>query len=122
MLPCLLRCPPSILTKIFLDKELSKFSCRPHLSLCNSVVSHPHGDAVAEWVRALDWRPGGPGFESHCGDFDLELLAILFTPLCQCLSEETLKSVGPFYLVSIGLYREIAIAIQFNIQHSRIYA
>ena len=23
--------------------------------------------AVAEWVRALDWRPDGPGFESHCG-------------------------------------------------------
>ena len=28
-------------------------------------------------------------------------LAIPFTPLCQCLSEETLKAVGPFYLVSI---------------------
>ena len=25
------------------------------------------GGAVAEWVRALDWRPDGPGFESHCG-------------------------------------------------------
>ena len=22
------------------------------------------GGRVAEWVRALDWRPGGPGFES----------------------------------------------------------
>ena len=29
----------------------------------------------------------------------LETLAISFTPLCQCLSEETLKAVGPFYLV-----------------------
>ena len=28
-------------------------------------------------------------------------LAILFTPLCQCLSEETLKVVGPFYLVAM---------------------
>ena len=26
-------------------------------------------------------------------------LAIPFTPLCQCLLEETLKAVGPFYLV-----------------------
>ena len=26
---------------------------------------------------------------------------IPFTPLCQCLSEETLKTVGPFYLVSV---------------------
>ena len=28
-------------------------------------------------------------------------LAILFTPICQCLSEETLKAVSPFYLVSM---------------------
>ena len=27
--------------------------------------------------------------------------AIPFTPLCQCLSEETLKAVGPLYLVSM---------------------
>ena len=27
-------------------------------------------------------------------------MAISFTPLCQCLSEETLKAVDPFYLVS----------------------
>ena len=26
-------------------------------------------------------------------------LAIPFTPLCLCLSEETLKTVGPFYLL-----------------------
>ena len=32
------------------------------------------GGAVAEWVRAFDWRPRGPGFES-------------------CLSEETLSGV-----------------------------
>ena len=30
-------------------------------------------DAVAEWLRALDWRPGGPGFESCCGNFVSEL-------------------------------------------------
>ena len=24
---------------------------------------------MAEWVRTLDWRPGGPGFESRCGNF-----------------------------------------------------
>ena len=28
-------------------------------------------------------------------------LASQFTPLCLCLSEETLKAVGPFYLVSM---------------------
>ena len=37
-------------------------------------------------------------FQSHCGC--LGTLAIFFTPLCQCLSEETLKAVGPFYLMS----------------------
>ena len=39
------------------------------------------------------------GFDSHCGNL---ALAIPFTPHCQCLSEETLKAVGPFfYLVSM---------------------
>ena len=28
-------------------------------------------------------------------------LAIPFTSLCQCLSDETVKVVGPFYLVSM---------------------
>ena len=28
-------------------------------------------------------------------------LAIPFTPLCQCLSDETVTTVGPFYLVSM---------------------
>ena len=32
--------------------------------------------------------------------FRFGTLIIPFTPLCQCLSEETLKAVGPFYLVS----------------------
>ena len=50
-------------------------------------------------VRARDWQSSGCGFESHW--YRLETLAISFTPLCQCLSEETLKPVGPFYLVSM---------------------
>ena len=33
--------------------------------------------------------------------FRFGTLAIMFTPLCQCLSEETVKAVGPFYLVSM---------------------
>ena len=59
---------------------------------------------MAEWVRALAC-PGNltvrDGFESHCGQLRFGTLAIQFTPLCQCLSEETLKAVGPFYLVSM---------------------
>ena len=40
------------------------------------------------------------GFESYCGNFASELLlAIPFTPRCQCLSEETLKVVLVRYLI-----------------------
>ena len=59
---------------------------------------------MAEWVRALACtgdRMVGDGFESHCGQLRFGTLAIQFTPLCQYLSEETLKAVGPFYLVSM---------------------
>ena len=28
---------------------------------------------MVEWVRALDWRLGSPGFESRCGNFASEL-------------------------------------------------
>ena len=60
----------------------------------------------AGWLSglAVDWRPDGQWFESRCGkNFSLRFgtLAIPFTPPCQCLSDETLKAVGPFYLVSM---------------------
>ena len=38
-------------------------------------------------------------FETTCSCF--EIWAISFTPLFPCFSEETLKDVGPFYVVSI---------------------
>ena len=57
---------------------------------------------MGEWVRMLDWRPGGPGFESSCCNFASELWQILRLPGCaNSLSEETLKVAGPFYLVSM---------------------
>ena len=59
---------------------------------------------MAEWVRAVACtgdRMVRDGFESHCGQLRFGTLAIPFTPLCQCLSDETLKAVGPFYLVSM---------------------
>ena len=65
----------------------------------------PSGGAVTEWVRALaltDDRRFPAGFESHCGELRFGTLAIPFTrQLCQCISEETLKAVGPFYMVSM---------------------
>ena len=38
---------------------------------------------------------------SSVNTFLFGTLAIPFTPLCQCLSDESVKSVGPFYLVSM---------------------
>ena len=70
---------------------------------------HVGGGAVAQWVRALAWTGDwtlSAGLEYHCGKLCFGTLAIPFTPLCQCLSEETLKAVGPFYLVSMpGKYK-----------------
>ena len=36
-------------------------------------IDLPVGGAVAEWVRALDWRLGGPGFASCSGNFTFKL-------------------------------------------------
>ena len=67
-------------------------------------IEIPTSGQVAEWVRALAGTGGRSvqdEFESHCGQLRFGTLAIPFTPPCQCLSEETLKAVGPFYLVSM---------------------
>ena len=48
-----------------------------------------HGGSA---VRARDWQSSGRVFAIHWRRFDI--LPISFTPLCHCLSEETLKAVG----------------------------
>ena len=53
--------------------------------------SQTNGGAVAEWVRGVRITL------RHLIRFGT--LAIPFTPLCQCISEGTLKCIGPFYLV-----------------------
>ena len=50
-------------------------------------------------VQRRTFRSRGPWFKTICCRF--KTWANLFTPLCSCLSEETLKAVGPFYLVSM---------------------
>ena len=70
----------------------------------------PPGGTVAEWVRALAWtgdRTVPARFESNYGKPRFGTLAIPFTPLRQCLSEETLKAVGSFYLVSTAMPGEV---------------
>ena len=55
---------------------------------------------MAEWVRSLDWRPGGPGFESSCGNFALDLWQF-HLPRFANVFRETLNVAGPFYLMSM---------------------
>ena len=61
----------------------------------------------ARWPSGLGrwlWMATGhsrPGSTPTAGDFEFGTLAIPLTLLCQCLSDETLKAVGPFYLVSM---------------------
>ena len=84
------------------------------------LTNHKHGQSGqiknpllrgVRWMsgleRWLDWRPGGPGLvRTPLRQLRFGTLAIPFTPLCQCLSEEIIKAAGPFYLVSIstGVY------------------
>ena len=78
----------------------------------------PEGGAVAEWVRVLAWigdRTVSARFESHCGKLRFGTLAIPFTPLCQCLSEETLKVVGPFYLMSMPREVKVPTSPHWNV-------
>ena len=53
---------------------------------------------MAEWARALT---GDRTVNGSSPAAVKTFLAIPFTPPCQCLSDETLKAVGPFYLVSM---------------------
>ena len=47
--------------------------------------------------RASGFRSRGPGFKTVVS----KLRQFFSPPLCSCLSEETLRAVGPFYLVSM---------------------
>ena len=62
----------------------------------------------ARWPSGLErWLGMAPGHfrpgsnPTSVKTFRFGTLAIPFTPLCQCLSDETVKAVGPFSLVSM---------------------
>ena len=68
------------------------------ISMCSDSTLLPRWGVVAHWLEratgnrvVAGWNPAEAVWK----------LAISFTPLCQCLSEETLKAVVPFYLVSM---------------------
>ena len=57
---------------------------------------------MAELVRASTGdRTVDGSSPTSAKTFRFGTLAIPFTPLCQCLSDDTVKAVGPFYLVSM---------------------
>ena len=57
----------------------------------SSVKSYSRNDFV--FIKVVRWPSG---LRRRTCDW-----VIPFTPLCQCLSDETLKALGPFYLVSM---------------------
>ena len=65
--------------------------------------------AVAEWVRASTGNRTIDGSTPTAGDFAFGTLslAIPLTLLCQCLSDETVKAVGPFYLYVVSMPGEV---------------
>ena len=58
----------------------------------------------ARWPSGLERRPATGRSMIRVPlrkTFRIGTLAIPFTPFCQCLSEETVKAIGPFYLASM---------------------
>ena len=69
----------------------------PHLTCDDMQV---YVTRVAEWARTSTGDRSVDGSSpTSVNTFLFGTLAIPFTPLCQCLSDETLNAVGPFYLV-----------------------
>ena len=67
-----------------------------------NLMTYDYRGAVAVWVRASTGdRTVDGSSPTSVKTFLSGTLAIPFTPLCQCLSDETVKAVGPFYLVSM---------------------
>ena len=63
----------------------------------------PSPSGLGPWASTGDRTVDGSS-PTSVNTFLFGTLAIPFTPLCQCLSDETVKAVGPFYLVSMPGY------------------
>ena len=65
-------------------------------------------------VEHRTFRSKGPGFKTTYCCF--EAWATSFTPLCLCLSEESVKAVSPFYLVSMpGEVKDLTLGNRKNL-------
>ena len=69
-------------------------------------VRWPSGLELYKKVVAWPWT-GDQTVPGRVRKLRFATLAVPFTPLCQCLSEDTLKAVGPFSLVS-GEVKDLA--------------
>ena len=106
----LFRCPLkswlcTCLTMIFL---CIRQTCASHLRLLCLVTSVTYSGVKVFLLGSGGLMVTAPAYRSRGRWFDststvLKLLAISFTPLCPCLSEETLKAVGPNSCVSSRL-------------------
>ena len=68
------------------------------ITLIDDVMSF--GGCGGRVGRALDWRPGGPGLESRCGNlFLLRNFGNSVYPALPVSFGGDTKAVGPFYLV-----------------------
>ena len=56
---------------------------------------------MADLARALDWRSGGPGFESRCDNFASEFCQFCLPRFASVFRRRHEKAFGPFYLVSV---------------------
>ena len=81
------------------------FLCNLFYWYCSApVIMHHVG---ARWPSGLERWLGmatghsQPSNTTSVKTFRFGTLAIPFTPICQCLSDETLEAAGPFYLVSM---------------------
>ena len=73
-------------------------------TVISQLYQHVEGSEVAEWVTALTGDRTVNGSSPAAVKKTFSELWQFRSPrfvICQCLSDETLKAVGPFYLVSM---------------------
>ena len=76
------------------------FSYHCHIIYTMSMKSMPHSKARQLSDQSAGLTTGRSCIRILVGRDFFETFAIWFTPLFMCLSEETLKAVVPFYIVS----------------------
>ena len=71
---------------------------------------------VSEWVRALDWRPGGPGFESRCVNFASDFGNFVYSALPVSFVRDTKSCQPPLSGVYARGSTQYPVVDSFNIE------